>query len=88
MVFQVEIQIVPRAGVLDPHGEAVHTALGALGFTSVQHVQVGRLIRLEIEARSPEEAWERTTAMCERLLVNAVTEEYQLRIVEPAGSAR
>lgn len=88
MVFQVEIHVLPRPGVLDTHGEAVHKALGALGYEGVERVQVGRLIRLELRAQSPEAAWERATAMCKRLLVNSVTEEFQIRVHEQAESGQ
>ena len=39
----------PKAGILDPQGQAVERALPALGFAGVSNVHVGRLIELEVE---------------------------------------
>ena len=36
--------IRPKAGILDPQGQAVERALPALGFGGVSHVHVGRLV--------------------------------------------
>ena len=54
--FLVEIRIVPRKGILDPQGKAIHGALSTLGFPGVGEVHVGRLIRMELAADSAGEA--------------------------------
>ncbi|HEY1457662.1 MAG TPA: phosphoribosylformylglycinamidine synthase subunit PurS, partial [Solirubrobacteraceae bacterium] len=40
---RARVLIRPKAGILDPQGEAVQRALPALGFQGVEHVHVGRL---------------------------------------------
>jgi phosphoribosylformylglycinamidine synthase subunit PurS len=82
MAYQVEIQVVPRRGILDPQGKAVHGALDSLGFEGIEEVHVGRVIRLELSAGSREAAEERANAMCRQLLANPVTEDYQIRVLE------
>ena len=65
--------IRPKAGILDPQGQAVERALPALGFSGVSDVHVGRLVELDVEdadASSP--------AMCERLLANPLIEDYEI----------
>ena len=64
--------IRPKAGILDPQGQAVERALPALGFEGVHSVHVGRLIELDVEdaGRLPE--------MCERLLANPLIEDYEI----------
>ena len=64
--------IRPKAGILDPQGQAVERALPALGFDGVANVHVGRLVELDVEdpARVPE--------MCERLLTNPLIEDYEI----------
>ena len=64
--------IRPKAGILDPQGQAVERALPALGFGGVSHVHVGRLVELDVEdpAKLPE--------MCERLLANPLIEDYEI----------
>ena len=44
--------IRPKAGILDPQGQAVERALPALGFEGVANVHVGRLIELDVEDAS------------------------------------
>lgn len=87
MAYQVEIRVVPREGILDPQGKAVHSALTGLGFPGVGEVHVGRLIRIEIDAESADAAEERGVAMCRQLLANPVTEDFDVRVVDMAESA-
>jgi phosphoribosylformylglycinamidine synthase PurS subunit len=79
--FRVALHIVPRRGLLDPQGKAVADALHTLGFNSVQDVHVGRHVVLEVKARSASEAEKEVRAMCERLLANPVTEDFEIAAV-------
>jgi phosphoribosylformylglycinamidine synthase subunit PurS len=76
--MRARVLVRPKAGILDPQGQAVERALPALGFTGVTNVHVGRLIELDVDdpARLPE--------MCDRLLANPLVEEYE--IVESVGA--
>ena len=47
-VTRVRVLIRPKAGILDPQGQAVERALPALGFEGVAHVHVGRLVELDV----------------------------------------
>jgi len=69
------VLVRPKRGILDPQGEAVRSALPALGFEGVRSVRVGRLIELELESEAEVEA------MCRRLLANPTTEEYEWEVV-------
>jgi phosphoribosylformylglycinamidine synthase len=70
--MRARVLVRPKAGILDPQGQAVERALPALGFSGVRDVHVGRLVELEVEdpARLPE--------MCERLLANPLIEDYEI----------
>ena len=81
--FRVEIRVMPRATLLDPQGQAVGHALHALGFADVADVRVGKHLVVRLDAPTRDEATARARAMCERLLANPVTEDYQL-LVEAA----
>jgi phosphoribosylformylglycinamidine synthase PurS subunit len=70
------VLIRPKAGILDPQGEAVERALPALGFTGVENVHVGRLIELDVEEESQIES------MCERLLANPLVEDYEVELLD------
>ena len=70
--MRARVLVTPKAGILDPQGQAVERALPALGFTGVRNVHVGRMIELDVEdpAQLPE--------MCERLLTNPLIEDYEI----------
>ena len=76
--FRVAVQVVPRRGLLDPQGKAVADALHTLGFGGVAAVHVGRHLVLELDAADDETARRQTREMCERLLANPVTEDYEI----------
>ena len=72
---KVRVLVRPKAGILDPQGEAVRRALPALGFGGVDSVHVGRLIEMEVERTDEVEG------MCRRLLANPTVEEYEWEVV-------
>lgn len=75
----------PKAGILDPQGEAVESALEHLGF-AVAKARVGKVIDLELEATSAAEARALVEQMCDRLLANPLIESYEVEIHgEPAA---
>ena len=84
MSFRVHVRVMPREGLLDPQGQAVEHALGALGFADAAEVRVGRAIELEVAAPTRPEAEARVREMCDKLLANPVTEDFEIATVEPA----
>lgn len=78
--YRVEVRVVPRDGILDPQGNAVAGALGLLGFAGVEDVHVGRLVTLALDAPSEEQARYAAISMCEKLLANPVTEDFDVRV--------
>ena len=76
--FRVSIQIVPRKGLLDPQGKAVTDALHALGFDGVVDTRIGRHLVLDIDAESVMAAEQSARTMCDKLLANPVTEDYEI----------
>jgi phosphoribosylformylglycinamidine synthase len=78
----MRVLVRPKAGILDPHGQAVERALPALGFDGVANVHVGRLIELDVEDPS------RLPDMCERLLANPLIEDYEVMAAPAADHAR
>ena len=76
--YRVSIHITPRRGLLDPQGKAVEGALHSLGFDSVREVHVGRHIIIVTEAPDVSAATNLARVMCERLLANPVTEDFEI----------
>jgi phosphoribosylformylglycinamidine synthase subunit PurS len=76
--FRVVVHIVPRKGVLDPQGKAVADALHALGFSAVRDARVGRYLVLDVDAFDAATAEASVRGMCDKLLANPVTEDYEI----------
>ena len=75
--MKARVHVMLKAGVLDPQGEAVRHALGAMGFDGVHGVRQGKVIDLEL-AEGTTKA--NVTAMCEKLLANTVIESYTVEM--------
>lgn len=84
--FRVDVRVTPRAGILDPAGKAIHHALHSLGYEGTEQVRVGKLIEIELSAKSEEDALETAALMCRRLLANPVTEDFELTLRERSAS--
>jgi phosphoribosylformylglycinamidine synthase subunit PurS len=82
--MRATVLVRPKAGILDPQGEAVESSLRHLGF-SVGDARVGRVIDLEIDATTAEEARAQVERMCERLLANPLIESYAIELEENGG---
>jgi phosphoribosylformylglycinamidine synthase len=86
--YQLEIRVVPRAGLLDPPGKAIHHALHALGYAEVREVRVGKAISLQLEAATEEAARARAEQMCQKLLANPVTEDFSIVVLGKTEAGR
>jgi phosphoribosylformylglycinamidine synthase subunit PurS len=80
--YTAEVRITPRAGLLDPEGQAIQHALASLDFDGIENVRVGRLVRLRLQADSSDAAQRRAEAMCRKLLANPVTEDFHIAVRE------
>jgi phosphoribosylformylglycinamidine synthase len=74
------VLVRPKEGILDPQGEAVENSLRQLGFP-VGEARVGRVIDLDVDAKSEDEARVEVERMCERLLANPLIESYEIELV-------
>jgi phosphoribosylformylglycinamidine synthase PurS subunit len=77
--MRATVLVRPKGGILDPQGEAVERSLRQLGF-GVDEARVGRVIDLEVDAASAEEARTQLERMCESLLANPLIESYEIEI--------
>jgi len=76
--MRARVLIRPKAGILDPQGEAVARALPALGFAGVENVHVGRLVELDVPDADQLES------MCEKLLANPLVEDFEIQFPDAA----
>ena len=79
--MKATVLVRPKAGILDPQGQAVGSSLRQLGF-AVDDARVGRLVELEVGGQSPEQAREEVERMCRQLLANPLIESYEIRLDE------
>jgi phosphoribosylformylglycinamidine synthase PurS subunit len=73
------VLVRPKAGILDPQGEAVARALEHLGF-AVSGARVGKVVDLEVAFDDEASAREQVERMCEQLLANPLIESYEIEL--------
>jgi phosphoribosylformylglycinamidine synthase subunit PurS len=77
--MRATVLVRPKAGILDPQGQAVESSLRQLGFP-VGEARVGRVIDLDVPADTPAEARGEIERMCQRLLANPLIESYEIEV--------
>ena len=75
--MKARVHVMLKTGVLDPQGEAVRHALGAIGFDGVEKVRQGKVIDLDLAAGTTEA---QVIQMCDILLANTVIESYTIEM--------
>ena len=79
--MRATVLVRPKAGILDPQGQAVEASLRQLGF-QVGEARVGRVVDLEVEAPDAASARAELERMCDRLLANPLIESYEIVVGE------
>lgn len=79
-IFYVSVEIMLKKNILDPQGKVIEQTLRSLGFTDTQGVRMGKLIQLNIKGNNREDARKKAEAMCKKILVNSIIEEYRIKI--------
>jgi phosphoribosylformylglycinamidine synthase PurS subunit len=74
--MKARIYVTLKSGVLDPQGQAIEGALGALGFGGIASVRQGKVFDIELADGADAEA--RLKRMCEKLLANTVIEDFRV----------
>ncbi|MDX1671877.1 MAG: phosphoribosylformylglycinamidine synthase subunit PurS [Balneolaceae bacterium] len=83
-MYKAKVHITLRPSILDPKGKATHHALQNLGLGEIKEVRIGKLIELEIDADSEDEAREIAETACEKLLANEVMENFEISLSKHA----
>lgn len=81
---RVVVDVMPKAEILDPQGQAIAGALGRLGISGVSDVRQGKRFELEVDGSVDDAELEK---IAESLLANTVIEDWTVtRVsVEPAA---
>ncbi len=77
--MRATVLIRPKAGILDPQGQAVETSLRHLGF-AVGETKVGRIVEIDLRTDDSAEARAQVERMCEQLLANPLIESYEIEL--------
>jgi phosphoribosylformylglycinamidine synthase subunit PurS len=79
--MKATVLVRPKAGILDPQGEAVRDSLQKLGFP-VEQARVGRLVDLELGTDDPSEARSQLERMAAELLANPLIESFEIALAD------
>lgn len=81
---RVVVEVMPKAEILDPQGQAIHRALGRLGHDGVTDVRQGKRFELEVADDVSEAELEEIASS---LLANTVIEDWKVVRVDSAEVA-
>jgi phosphoribosylformylglycinamidine synthase subunit PurS len=81
--FTVEVVVENKPLARDPEGETIHHNLILKGgYTQVTNVRAGKLLRMSVEANSPEDAKQIVRKLCDDLRIyNPAAHTCQVRVV-------
>jgi phosphoribosylformylglycinamidine synthase subunit PurS len=77
--MRATVLVRPKAGILDPQGQAVEASLRQLGFP-VGETRIGRVVDLELDASDVTAARAELERMCDQLLANPLIESYEIQL--------
>lgn len=84
MKFKAEVDVMPLDALLDPQGKAVTSAMVNLGLSQINNVRIGKHMTLWVDAESKEAASKLVDEACQKLLCNAIMEQYRFVVEEIA----
>ena len=87
-MYQADVIVTLKPVVNDPQGSTIKSALHALGFTAVEDVRAGKLLRLTLDTDDRAEAAALTESMARQLLANSVIEDFKISLVALEAPAR
>jgi phosphoribosylformylglycinamidine synthase len=81
MRYRLRIEVSLKPGHSDPEGETTARLLNQLGY-EVERVDVGKVYRLILTAKSKKEAQAKAEEMCRRLLANPTKDNFDIVLEE------
>ncbi len=78
--FTATVLVRLNPSVLDPAGEAAKAASKRLGIEGVSQLRIGKVIELNIEATSEDEARRKIEVLSDKLLANPVIEYWTYEV--------
>ena len=72
---RVVVNVMPKAEILDPQGQAIVGALGRLGYAGISDVRQGKRFELEVDDNVTDD---QLAEIAESLLANTVIEDWSV----------
>tara|TARA_B100000902_G_C27297529_1_gene910888 strand:- start:711 stop:965 length:255 start_codon:yes stop_codon:yes gene_type:complete len=82
MKFSAKINIMPQDALLDPQGKTVENNTTKLEINNITNIRIGKHITFSVESENKEHAAKTVEKICEKLLVNQITEKYNYELSE------
>ncbi|MDR2830898.1 MAG: phosphoribosylformylglycinamidine synthase subunit PurS [Methanobrevibacter sp.] len=79
MIYNVEVKITLKKGMLNPEASTIERALDLLGY-EVENTNSYNTITFQMEDERKSEIMKKVEDMCQRLLTNPVIHDYEINI--------
>jgi phosphoribosylformylglycinamidine synthase len=80
MIFDIEVKISLKDGMLNPEATTIERSLALLGY-EVKNTKTVEIIKFQIEGEDREVVRQSVVDMCERLLCNPVIHNYKINVI-------
>ena len=81
MIFDIEVKISLKDGMLNPEATTIERSLDLLGYKTT-NTQTLNIIKFQMEGNNKDNIKQNVVDMCERLLCNPVIHNYEITILE------
>ena len=80
MMFDIEVKISLKGGMLNPEAKTIERSLDLLGY-EVKNTKTVEIIKFQMEGNDKDSISENVVDMCERLLCNPVIHNYKINVI-------
>ena len=80
MIFDIEVKISLKDGMLNPEATTIERSLDLLGY-EVKNTKTVEIIKFQIDGEDREVIRENVVDMCGRLLCNPVIHNYKINVI-------
>lgn len=80
MLFNIEVKISLKDGMLNPEATTIERSLELLGYT-VGNVNTTDILKFQMEGENRDDVRDAVVDMCERLLCNPVIHNYKITVI-------
>ena len=76
--MKFSIKVTLKKDVLDPQGKVVKQTLQNMGMDTIKNLRQGKYFEIEIDENNEDKAKSKIEAMCKKLLVNLIIEDFKI----------